>query len=95
MFPKGAVWNFMRRRFEHVCVPMYRIDWNTTSRLYFLKEGPSPRRESFNKATVYLNGCARMYIDMNARIFSPHERDRDVSHFGSPFPNFYSHTQSY
>ena len=26
--------------------------------------------ESFNKATVHLNGCAR--IDIDARIFSPH-----------------------
>ena len=27
MFPKGIVWNLMGRRFDHVCVPMYRINW--------------------------------------------------------------------
>ena len=25
MFFKGTVWNLMRRRFDHVCVPMYEV----------------------------------------------------------------------
>ena len=27
MFPKGIVWNLMGSRFDHACVPMYRINW--------------------------------------------------------------------